>query len=156
MLAGVLVSLCASMVGCDDSGTGDGTGGGGSGGSVLDGSSSGGASGAHDGGGTTTESGSPDSVGAGGAWADGAPADSTGAGGAGGSRDAGGTFSCGSQTCNPDLEYCRTSLPGTGGAPGYSCIPRKGCETCDCIAPGVTCTCGKDSNGFISVTCSGV
>ena len=28
---------------------------------------------------------------------------------------------CGTLKCNPELEYCRSSIPGTGGAPGYSC-----------------------------------
>ena len=140
-LAVMAVSLFTLAV-CDDSGQGDGsgTGGKGSGGPVLDGSSSGGSSGSDDAAAIATDAGGP-------------TPDGSGAGGTGGLSDAGVASGCGGRSCDGDLEYCRVSVPGTAGMTGYSCIPRKGCQSCECIGEEATCTCGQATNGFITVTC---
>lgn len=147
-LTGILVSLCTLLAVCSDSSPGDGSGTGkGSGGTAADGSPSGDTSGPQDGAGTTTDTQAMTT--------DSGPSGGKGAGGTGGTGDGGDTRTCGTRSCDADLEYCRISIPGTGGMTGDSCIPRKGCESCDCIATDVTCTCSKATNGFITLTCRG-
>jgi hypothetical protein len=140
------IVLCLVVLGCQDAGKSEDGGTGGSG--TVDAAA-----------GSLADAAVDAAIGTGGGPADSGPADS-GTGGSGGTGGggggAGGTVNCGTATCKLDSEYCRIKYPGTGGTVGYSCPPRNGCNSCDCIPAEPLCRCSQSSSGSISVTCGGI